>query len=178
MNSREQMRTAVVWDLDSTLADTVHRQGMIDAIQAGGDGAPTWEDYALLCAKDDPVEGTVALLHLLYPHYLQHVVTGRSEVAYGLTRRWLANNSITVDHLHMRPAGDTTPNAALKIAYIRRLQASGCHVALYCEDWPPIAEEVADATNVPVLGVNPFYPPSVALETVQRYVTTSGVEGV
>jgi hypothetical protein len=177
-SGREHLRTVVLWDLDSTLADTVHRQGMIPAILAGGEGAPTWEDYSMLCSGDTPVAGAVALLNLLYPSHLQHVVTGRSAVAYGLTRRWLADHSVLADHLEMRPAGDSTPNATFKIGYIQGLQAAGYRVILYCEDWPPIAQEVGEATGVPVLGVNPFYPPAVALETVQRYAAGASIEGI
>jgi hypothetical protein len=178
VSGREHIRTVVLWDLDSTLADTVHRQSMIPAIRAGGEGSPTWEDYSMLCSDDSPVAGAVALLHLLYPYHIQHVVTGRSAVAADLTRQWFTHHSVTVDHLEMRPAGDSVPNATFKIAYIRRLQASGYRVVLYCEDWPPIAQEVSEATGVPSLGVNPFYPPEVALETVQRLVAGAEISGV
>jgi hypothetical protein len=172
--SRQDMRTVVLWDLDSTLADTVHRQAMIPAIRAGGEGAPTWDDYSRLCLNDDPINGSVTLLYLLYPHYLQYVVTGRSDAAADMTRLWMQRHSIAIDHLEMRPAGDDTDNAVFKIRHIRQLQASGYRVALFCDDWGPVAELITDETGVPVLGVNPFYPPEVQLEILQAQLLTGG----
>jgi hypothetical protein len=164
--NREHMRNVVCWDLDSTLADTVHRQHMVDAVRAGGEGAPTWDDYSLQCMNDDPIDGSVALLRLLYPYYLQHIVSGRGEIAHDLTQVWLGRHSIPVDHVELRK-GDTD-NALFKIRYIRHLQATGYRVALFCEDHGPAGEEIEEATGVPVLGVNPFYPLETQLATLHR----------
>ncbi len=46
------MNAVVLWDLDSTLANTSHRQHMVPLIKAHTEGGPTWEDYSLACTED------------------------------------------------------------------------------------------------------------------------------
>lgn len=160
------MTRAVLWDLDSTLANTAHRQPMVPLIKAKA--GPTWEDYSMACVDDTPVDGTVALVRLLATStytdpdgnrqpYRQYGVSGRSDAARQLTLDWFAKHGIPLDNVYLRPAGDHTPNGKYKVGVIRRLRDKGVDVALFVEDWKETADYIYAKTGVPVLVVQGDY---------------------
>lgn len=152
----DRRKTAVVWDLDSTLANTLHRQPMVEQIKAG---KATWDDYSLAAEADEPIRGSVALLRMLQPIHQQIIISGRSEAAWSLTNDWLYRHSIPVDRLYLRQPGESIDDTdQLKVRKIRKLLGQGLSVVLYVEDWGPAAEAVWRELHIPVLGVNPFYP--------------------
>jgi hypothetical protein len=161
---RVTMKTKVVlWDLDSTIANTTHRQHMIPAIKEHAKGGPTWEDYSMACVDDTPVEGTVALVRLLdflsspaIPFW-QYGVSGRSESARGRTLEWFDKHGVPLDGLHLRPDGDHTPNGKYKVGVINKLRDSGKDVLLFVEDWKETGEYIREKTGVPVLLVQGDY---------------------
>jgi hypothetical protein len=150
---RRSLRRAVCFDLDSTLASTVHRRYLIPEIQAG---RATWHDYSLLCVDDTPLHGTVEVARMLWPSCLICIVSGRSSRAETLTRGWLNQNAVPFDRLILRP--DDTENGVFKVNAVRQLQAEGLTVELFFEDWAASAETIREQTGVPVFGVNPFDP--------------------
>ncbi len=164
------MTSVVLWDLDSTLANTMHRQPMIPLIKA--EAGPTWEDYSMACTDDTPVEGAVTLVRLLShlePLVAQYGVSGRSEAARDLTLAWFARHDIPLDGLFLRPAGDHTPNGIYKVGVITQLRDSGLNVALFVEDWAETAAYIREETGVPVLLVQGDYDEDVA---------TTGLSGI
>lgn len=156
-----KIKTGVVlWDLDSTLANTLHRQHMVPAIKAHTKGGPTWEDYSMACVDDTPVEGAVALVRLmrsLDTHLHQYGVSGRSETARDLTLAWFAKHHVPLDDLYLRPDGDHTPNGKYKVGVISQLRDSGKDVLLFVEDWKETGEYIREKTGVPVLLVQGDY---------------------
>jgi hypothetical protein len=150
----------VVFDLDSTIANTFHRQWMVPLILAGGEEAPTWDDYSILCAEDTPIEGVVTLMRILSAEagMLIFIVTGRSAAARDLTHEWLAKHKIPYDALLMRAAGDRTPNGVFKVAMIDQIRKGGYDPVLALEDWPQAGEYINEHTRVPVVLVNANYP--------------------
>lgn len=160
------MTKAVLWDLDSTLANTAHRQHMVPLIKAKQ--GPTWEDYSMACTADTPVEGTVTLVRLLATstltdtegtrrRFVQYGVSGRSEAARDLTQAWFTRHGVPLDGLYLRPAGDHTPNGRYKVGVIRKLRDHGIDVVLFVEDWAETAEYIREKTGVPVLVVQGDY---------------------
>lgn len=165
------MTRAVLWDLDSTLANTSHRQHMVPLIKAKA--GPTWEDYSMACTGDTPVEGTVALARLIASltvpvsdgltmqvssnRVMQYGVSGRSEAARQLTLDWFAEHGVPLDNVYLRPDGDHTPNGKYKVRVIRRLRDKGIDVVLFVEDWKETADYIHDKTGVPVLVVQGDY---------------------
>lgn len=148
--------SAVVYDLDSTVAHTQHRWHLTP--KEGNN--LTWADYSMACKGDTPLEGTVARMRLDWPQHEVHICSGRSGEALELTKEWLAEHGVRpwYDYLALGEIGDTRSNAQIKIDYIKHLEASGRReVVLVYEDWDIIAREIRAATGVPVLGVNPFY---------------------
>ena len=147
---------AVGWDLDSTLASTLHRRHLIPSIKAG---QATWDDYSDLCAGDAPVPGAVMLARMLHAAgHPQYAISGRSERARGKTWGWFAEHSVPMDALLLRPEGDHTDVKVFKVQQLRELQAQGARFCLFLEDWAPVGEYITEQTGIPVLGVNPFDP--------------------
>lgn len=151
----DDLRPVVCWDLDSTLFDTFHRQGMVPEIKAG---RLTWDDYSRACVNDFLIAGTAALLRLMEPAYRHVVVSARSEAARDLTEEIIRRHRLPVSEVRLRPLGDTTDSGLLKANVIRTLQAQGCVIVLFVEDWPEAAGTITRETGVPVLVVNPCYP--------------------
>lgn len=149
---------AIIWDKDSTLADTRHRHHMIDAIRAGAPGAPTWDDYSLACTDDAPIEGTRKLMQLLARDHLNIVVSGAADGAGYLISLWLQQHEFPVDQIILRADGDSTPNEEFKTQVIRRLQEQGLLPVLAVEDYEPAARAIREELHLPVLGVTAFYP--------------------
>ena len=149
------MRPVVLWDLDSTLCNTAHRQPMIPLIKAKA--GPTWEDYSMACVDDTPVEATIALVRLLHGTIQQFGVSGRSSAARELTLDWFKRHDVPLDELYLRPAGDHTPNGRYKVGVVRQLRANGLEVALFVEDWAETADYIREKTGVPVLTVQGDY---------------------
>lgn len=148
-------KTAVVWDKDSTLANTSQRLHIIPLIK---EGKATWDDYSMACETDEPIPGSVRLLKLLHPYHRQIVISGASEASRSLVNDWFWRNGIPVDGLELRlPDEITVENAELKVRKVRKLQAAGIDVVLAVEDYQPAAELIYKETGVPVLGLNPFY---------------------
>ena len=150
-----QHRPVIGWDLDSTLCSTVHRRDMVPAIKAGGPDAPTWCDYSLQCADDEPVHGSVALMREM-GWYTHIAVSGRSLLAYDLTWEWVKKHQVPLSAVILRPSEDHSPNGIWKTRVLQALRRNGADVRLYFEDWKESAEQIRCETGIPVIGINPF----------------------
>lgn len=151
--ARRSMRRVACFDLDSTVCSTVHRRHLLPAIRAG---ESTWLDYAMMCGDDQPIHGTVAVMRELQPDHLIFAVSGRSIEAEEMTWAWMRRYAVPVDRMFLRTDG--RPTAEWKISVIRQLQGQGYEVSLFFEDWAEAAAEIAEATGIPVLVVNPCDP--------------------
>jgi hypothetical protein len=151
--------TAVVYDLDSTIAHTVHRHDLFPT-EWSRTARDAWVKYCMACPGDTPIEGTVQRMRMDWQHHQVHICTGRMIEAEALTKEWLEKYTIPYDALKMREVTDTEAvlNSDLKINYILWLRDQGVDVKLTYEDNPVISAHVAKKTGVPVLGINPFYP--------------------
>lgn len=153
-------RTAVVYDLDSTIAHTVHRHDLFPT-EWSREVRDVWVKYCMACPGDTPLEGTVARMRMDWQHHQVHICTGRMIEAESLTKEWLEKYAIPYDAIKMREFEDTeaTKNSDLKISYILHLRDQDIDVKLVYEDNPVISAAIHEKTGVPVLGINPFYPP-------------------
>jgi hypothetical protein len=152
---RSTLRTAVLFDRDSTLGNTRHRWHLSPM----KDPTSSWEMYAAACWWDPPIPGTVAAARLHYQHHRVHICSGMDGSAYETNLSWLERHRVPYDEVRLRRAGDVeTPNADLKVGYILELKSRGIETVLCYEDWGPAAADIERRTGVPVVGVNPFYP--------------------
>lgn len=168
------MRTAVqavCFDLDSTLRDSRQRHHLTPRRNPDNPEI-TWDTYSAEGIHDTPILGPIALTHLLYPHYQIHIVSGSGQAVQALTIEWLMKHSVTYDFLKLRT--DDTPNGEFKVRYIEQLRAKGTQTALFVEDWGPVAREIEQRTDVPVLVVNPLYPCTECEFDVMAEVATAG----
>lgn len=146
----------VCWDKDSTLAHTLHRQHMLDAIKAGA--GVTWQDYSAACAGDAVIEGTATLLRLMQGHGLRHfIVSGANAEAHDHVHSWCRRHFIPYDAMALRAPGNHEPNPKFKIAVVQEIRRMMMHVDLFVEDWPDCARQIYEETGVPTLVVNPAY---------------------
>lgn len=137
----------VLFDLDSTLANTSHRHHLAPT----RDSSKTWADYAAACIYDVPIAGTVRILHMLMPHKQIHIISGRDGSAYDKTAWWLRKNWIYHDRLTLRE-NDELSNAEIKVNYIKKLREEGLNPELLFDDWPSTVAAV-EAVGVPVVCV-------------------------
>lgn len=143
-----------LWDLDSTVCDTQHRQWMVDDIKAG---RLTWDDYSMACGGDTPIEGAVTLIRVLAHQFPQFGVSGRAECALEATQEWGFKHEVPLRDYYLRPTGDRTPNGLHKVQIIQYMRAQGLDPVYLVEDWKETADEVREATGVPVLLVKGLY---------------------
>lgn len=151
--NRSELKTAIGFDLDSTLADTQHRWDLSPM----ADPSSSWDAYCAARLGDSPIPGTVTAARLHYQHHQVHIFSGSEASSERVTRKWLDFHRIPFDVLRQRPPGDHRPNALLKAGFIQELREQGIEMLLYYEDHGPVALEIPALTGVPVLGVNPFY---------------------
>lgn len=150
------MTPAIVFDLDSTLADTRHRQWMIKPKGERTD----WEAYSLACVDDTPITSTRRLLQHFADLCFHDIViiTGRSSAAYDATVKWLADHGFPHDRLIMRPEGDRTPNPVFKTSVVSKLIGEGYEIELFVDDYEAVAEAMHEKhPDIEVLIVNPGY---------------------
>jgi hypothetical protein len=153
VTNRRSEKEVVVWDLDSTIADTRHRSHL-----APTQGGPSWEAFALECGNDGVIEGTAQLARLIGQKYQNFFVSGRHRVASKLTDYWLTNVArVPWDHVRLWRPGDPQNNGRFKVRAIREIQASGRVVHLVVDDWVPTCEAIEAELGLPVLCVNPRY---------------------
>jgi hypothetical protein len=149
------MKTAVVFDRDSTLAYTRHRWHLSPM----ADPKSSWAAYAAACLEDSPIRGAVAAARLHYPHHRVHICSGMDASAAYRNRLWLDRHFIPYDEIRLRREGDEiTRNEDLKVDYLQELRARGIEPVLFYEDWGPAADAIWRLAQVPVVGVTAFYP--------------------
>lgn len=93
-------------DIDDTLADTAHRQHLIEE---GG-----WDAFHGASRDDPPIPATIALLDALAASYHIVALTARPEKWRTLTMTWLVRHNVSVHELLMRPDADFRPAALVK----------------------------------------------------------------
>lgn len=151
---REELKTAVGFDLDSSLANTRHRWDLSPM----KDPASNWDKYCAARMGDTPFAGPVAAARLHYPHHQVHIWSGSEESSRLVTVHWLDLHKIPFDDLRQRQEGDGTPNGELKAHFILELRERGIETVLYFEDHPNSARIIEELTGVPVIVLNPCYP--------------------
>lgn len=140
----------VVWDLDSTIADTSPRHHLSPFV----DSSQTWHSYAKACTKDNPMYGSILLVQMSYQLHNVHILTGRRSSAQIETENWLKRHDVPYDILRMRTDEDLESNTDYKIEYMRSLYTTPI---LFISDWLPECRAVEKHIGIPTVCVNPGY---------------------
>lgn len=150
-------------DLDSTLADTRHRRGIIEQFQSRGERID-WTVYAKACAQDEPT-GFAALLRLIQDHLPWVVVSGRSEDAREATEAWLAEQGLRPEAVFLEddPFRHTSlGHTEWKTARVTEIAQQYPTIKIHVDDWAQVANmlEGTAVTGVTVVppGMIPVFP--------------------
>jgi len=148
------VNTLVTFDLDSTLADTRWRRGMIQP-----DGGTDWRAYALACPQDTLVTSVASLWGALRPHHSIWVVSGRHVAARDASVRWLLRHQLQPSGVVLMDPGDgrvtDTDHCAWKVGAIQSLARSlGKRHVLHVDDYPPVGR-ACQAAGLECLIVTP-----------------------
>lgn len=105
----------VVFDLDGTLANIEHRRHYLDRRD--------WAGFFAACVDDVPNNAVIAALNAhLHNWHRVEIWSARSSVVRAETKEWLARNGIDPALLvHMRAAGDHTPDVDLKRSWLHAI---------------------------------------------------------
>lgn len=168
MNAWDNPRPRIIfWDLDSTIADTRQRWHLINTEDRD---STDWRAYSMACVDDEPNEGVITLMRLLYQFgFLNVILSGRDEDARDLTTEWLQKHDVPHVDLLLRKRPDHESYGRNAEYKARRIQ-EWCkdmglrldkHVYLMVDDWPDV-EPAMKEIGIPTLVVR-----APGLETVE-----------
>jgi len=150
--------SAVVFDIDSTLADTMHRQDLI--LQGDERENTDWLAYARACGNDTPT-AAVTLLKALAPYHHIVLLTSRPEGARAETEKWMIKHEVPFNELIMDDYGKLS-TVAYKVENLRVLQAR-FDIKLLVEDSWNIRTKVEEELGIPTLVVRAYAPEALEL---------------
>jgi hypothetical protein len=103
-------RDVVIVDLDDTLAASWRREHLIQE---------SWDAFHADCVNDDPIHDMTGLIRQISNFgsgmYTVIGVTGRNEKFRGVSQKWLLDHDVPLAALLMRPDGNYSKTAELKI---------------------------------------------------------------
>ncbi|QFP93570.1 hypothetical protein [Pectobacterium phage CX5] len=127
----------VIFDLDGTLADGRHRLHLLPTKDY--DKTESWTVFNLAAVDDLPFRDNIHLCNMCARAEGTHVIilTGRSDVAYDITRDWLARHGVEYHDLVMRSQSDNRKDTVIKEEFLRSI---GLNNVLCCfDDLPHVA---------------------------------------
>ncbi|BBD74666.1 putative kinase-phosphatase [Pectobacterium phage PPWS2] len=127
----------VIFDLDGTLADGRHRLHLLPTKDY--DKTESWTVFNLAAKGDLPFRDNIHLCNMCAraEGTLVIILTGRSDVAYDITRDWLARHGVEYHGLVMRSQSDNRKDTVIKEEFLRSI---GLNNVLCCfDDLPHVA---------------------------------------
>lgn len=112
------MRKAVIFDIDGTLANNLHRLHFLDGEKKN------WINFFSCIGQDLVIPETVGLFRLLYStnKYTMILASGRPERYRVQTEEWLKRNCIQYHRLFLRKNGDRRPDYVIKHEMIQEIK--------------------------------------------------------
>lgn len=157
-------------DLDSTLADTRHRKGVIE--QFTNAGLPIdWTVYAQACG-DDPLTTFGRLMQVLQDYVPWVVVSGRSEGAREGTMAWLKANDLRPESVYLE-GGQTDlhtsmGHSAWKAQRIAEVITMHPSIRAHVDDWPALSALLEEHG---VIGVTVLPPGWLSVDPLKNKVS-------
>ena len=105
------MKLAIV-DLDSTLCDISHRIHLLSK--------KDWVKFHLLCYKDKPNIPIINIVKSLSINgYYIHIMSGRSDIATSMTKKWLVRHCVPYNELSLKKNKDYTQDFVRKEKWLK-----------------------------------------------------------
>lgn len=115
------MKHTVIFDLDGTLACGKHRLHLLPQ-EADANRTEAWDEFNLAAGGDSPIKDNIKVLNALYEAgYRIIILTGRCDIATGITWHWLFDNGVPHHELIMRPAADHRRDVEFKEEKLREI---------------------------------------------------------
>lgn len=164
----------VSFDLDSTLADTAHRAGLIHSQRDLTD----WEAYSMACASDGPGPA-LPLVHAFQGLGATVViVSARNEGARAITHDWLKRHAVHAEHVVLYDEEifgsalrrNKITHVELKVRQLAWVNGwyqhlRGERISLHVDDWPEVRDAVQSKLHIPTVIVTPLPVPEVSHAT-------------
>ena len=153
-------------DLDSTIADTRHRRGVIEQFTKHDPPLPIdWTVYAQACAED-VVTPFGRLLLGLQGLIRWHVVSGRSEGAREATEAWLAKHGFFPYSVNLEN-GETEAHGRLghsvwKARRVLEVAEKFPGISIHVDDWAQVADVLEAESGGRITGLT-VLPPGMAI---------------
>ena len=106
----------IVFDLDDTLADTTHRQHILD--EGDMESSDTWNAFFDACDEDTPKTEIIAVYCALSTWHDIEIWTGRSDRVRAKTEAWLSKHLRYPFTLRMRSEGDYRHDVEIKSEWL------------------------------------------------------------
>lgn len=147
-------------DLDSTLADTTHRQFMLTAENHDDND---WHAYGKACVDDVPMTGTVEIMKAFRAsgHGI-FIVSGRRGSSRKETVEWLNRHGIEYDGLLLAEL-DWTDHLSYKVGRLQELQELDYEIVLHLDDYAPLRFALA-TMGIPMAAITPYWVDSFVLK--------------
>lgn len=130
------MNSAVIVDIDGTLADCNHRRHHV------ADGNRNWPAFFAGMAEDPLIQPVAKLVSLIAFSRREDIniilCSGRPEDYRQVTEEWLNRHGVAFDELYMRPAGDTRIDHVVKEELLERIISDGYEPFLVIDDRPSV----------------------------------------
>lgn len=124
------MLSAVIFDMDGTLADVTHRRPFIT-----GTGKKNWAAWNERMGDDPPNMPIAALARMMAASGSTIIVcTGRHEEYRRLTETWLLLHEIPAHRVYMRPSKDSRADHVVKLELLARIRDDGFDPVLVVDD--------------------------------------------
>jgi uncharacterized HAD superfamily protein len=101
-------RSAVICDIDGTLADNSHRKHWVDT------KPKNWNAYNKTMNLDKPIDQVIHAITCISLSTPIIICTGREEIYRDVTEAWLEDRDIRYNALYMRKAKDYRDDAIVK----------------------------------------------------------------
>ncbi|MFI5806207.1 hypothetical protein [Streptomyces sp. NPDC051561] len=134
----DDRRPLAVFDLDGTLADSSHRQHLLERTPRD------WDAFFAGAPKDPPLTEGVAMVLRSAEECEVVYLTGRPERCRRDTVAWLAAQGLPEGRLWMRGDNDRRPARLTKLEVLRKLARDG-EVRVLVDDDPKVCEAAQKA---------------------------------
>jgi hypothetical protein len=139
----------VLFDLDGTLANVVHRLHHIKT-----EGSPNWPAFFDACIADTPNDYVITLNHMCYQAVpAVFICSGRPDSHLDVTTQWLKKHYVRYHKLFMRPAGDYRPDTEIKKEMLEIIRGLDFDPLFAVDDRPSVVA-MWRANNVPCFVVD------------------------